>query len=116
MISEESAASRSRRRLLLLKVYFGERARQVQVLVHIRLVGRVHPYLRRATLIELLEAGGFSGRRLPTVITASHHATIDLEEWHDKAELLHAKIVALSEGIGCASRTASLRTTAALIL
>ena len=113
MVSEESAASRSRRRLLLLKVYFGERARQVQVLVHIRLVGRVHPYLRRAALIELLEAG-FSG--LPTVITAGHHATIDLEEWHDKAELFHAKVVALPEWIGCTSSTASFSTTTALIL
>ena len=66
---------------------------QVLICVHL-LVSRAYSHLRRAALIELLESG-FGG--LATVITATHHTTFYLEEWHDIAELLHAEVVALSE-------------------
>ena len=33
------------------------------------------------------------------MITATHHTTFYLEERHDKAELLHAEVVALPESI-----------------
>ena len=91
MLTKESATCGH---LLLLKIDFRQRTRQVQVLIGVHcLVSRAYSHLRRAALIELLESGFGS---LTTIVTATHYTTFDLEERHDKAELIRARVFALS--------------------
>ena len=90
-MTKESAASGQ---LLLLKVDFRQRTRQMQVLISVyRLVSRAYSHLRRAALIELLKSG-FGG--LTTIVIATYYTTFNLEERHDKAELIRARVFALS--------------------
>ena len=65
---------------------------QVLISVH-RLVSRACSHLRRAALIELLESG-FGG--LTAIVIATYNTTFNLEERHNKVELICARVFALS--------------------